>query len=80
MKNVIVSVDDEVYRRACVRAAELDTSVPDAVRQFLTDFARGETDFERRKRLQDETLASIHSFRGGERLTRDELHDRDALR
>jgi plasmid stability protein len=80
MKNITVSVDDELYRRARVRAAELDTSVSAVVRSFLQEFARGETDAERRKRIQHETLASISEFRAGDRLTRDDVHDRDALR
>jgi plasmid stability protein len=80
MKNITVTVDDELYRRARMRAAELDTSVSAVVRRFLTEFAGGETEFERRKRLQDETLASIRAFRAGDRLTRDEAHRRDAFR
>jgi hypothetical protein len=80
MKNITVSVDDDIYRRARIRAAQLDTSVSAVVRSFLDDFATGETDFERLKRLQDETLGTIRSFRVGQRLTRAELHDRDALR
>lgn len=80
MKNITVSIDDELYRRARVRAAELDSSVSAVVRKFLTEFAGEETDFERRKRLQDETLARIRAFRAGDRLTRDEVHERDALR
>ena len=69
-----------MYRRSRVRAAELDTSLSRVVRQFLIEFASGETEFERRKKLQDETLASITRFRAGRRLTRAELHDRDAVR
>jgi plasmid stability protein len=80
MKNITVTVDDELYRRARMRAAELDTSVSAVVRRFLREFASGETEFERRKRLQDETLASIRAFRASERLTRDEAHRRDAFR
>lgn len=80
MKNITVSVDDEVHRRARVRAAGLDTSVSAVVRRFLIEFAGGETDFERRKKLQDRTLASIRTFRAGDRLSRDEVHRRDALR
>jgi plasmid stability protein len=80
MKNITVSVDEEVYRRARVRAAQLDTSVSAVVRRFLSEFAAGETDFERRKRLQDETLASIRAFRAGDRLSRNRAHERDALR
>jgi hypothetical protein len=80
MKNITVSVDEDVYRRARVRAAELDTSLSAVVRRFLVEFAGGETDFERLRRLQDQTLASIRAFRARDRLTRDQAHERDALR
>ncbi len=75
-----MTVDDEAYRRARVRAAELDTSLSAVVRDFLIEFAGAETDFERRKKLQDRTLASIRAFRASDRLSRDEVHHRDALR
>jgi len=39
-----------------------------------------ETELERLKRLQDEVINSIDSFSVGDRLTREELHDRKALR
>jgi plasmid stability protein len=80
MKNITVSLDDETYRRARVRAAELDTSVSAVVRDFLVEFAGGQTDFERRRKLQERALASIATFRAGSRLTREAVHDRDALR
>jgi plasmid stability protein len=80
MRNITVSVDDETYRKARVRAAELDTSVSAVVRGFLTEFAEGDSDFARRKQLQERTLTSIRSFRATPRLTRDEAHERDALR
>ena len=80
MKDITVSGDDAVYRRARVRAAELETSVSAVVRDFLAEFAGEESDFERRKKLQDRTLATVTSFRAGRRMTRDEVHERDALR
>jgi plasmid stability protein len=80
MRNITVSLDDETYRRARVRASELDTSVSAVVRDYLVQFAGGESDHDRRKRLQSETLATIASFQAKDRLTRDETHDRDALR
>lgn len=80
MKNITVSLDDEDYRRARVIAAERDTSVTALVRDFLASLGEQETDFERRKRLQDEILRSIVDFRAGDRLGRDEAHDRRALR
>ncbi len=76
MPNITVSVDDDVYRRARIRAAERNTSVSALVREFLDDLGSGETDFERRKRLQDEVLASIRSFRARDRVSRDEVHGR----
>jgi uncharacterized protein YdaU (DUF1376 family) len=80
VKNITVSLDDDAYRRARVVAAERDTSVSALVRAFLISLGDEETDFERRKRLQDEVLRSIVAFRANERLTRDAAHDRRALR
>ena len=80
MKNITVAVDDEVYRRARIAAAEQGTSVSAAVRTFLVRWTGEETDFDRRKRLQDETLDAIKGFRGGDRVSRDEIHGRGGVR
>jgi hypothetical protein len=50
------------------------------VREFLASLGDEEPEFGRRKRLQAEVFRSIHRFRAGGRLGRDEAHDRDALR
>ena len=63
-----------------MKAAEKDTSVSALVREFLLSLAEEESDFERRKRLQKEVLASIKRFRAGDRLRRDAVHHRNALR
>jgi plasmid stability protein len=80
VKNVTVSLPDDLYRQARIKAAERDTSLSALVRDFLASLGEEETDFERRKRLQDEVLGSITRFRAGDRLGRDEVHDRHALR
>ena len=80
MKNITVSLPDDIYRRARIKAAERDTSVSALVREFLTSLGEEESDFERRKRLQAEVLASIKDFRAGDRMTRDEARERNALR
>ncbi len=80
MKNITVAIHEEVHRRARIRAAEREKSLSAVVKEFLIEFAGGETDFERRKRLQRETLASIGAFRAGGRLTREKAHERHALR
>ena len=41
MKNITVSVDERTHRMARIRAAELDTSVSDLVRQYLRDLISG---------------------------------------
>ncbi len=76
MKNITVSLDDETYRRARVIAAERDTSVSALVKRFLTELTSGETEFERLKRLEQETRARIVKFSASDRLPRDELYDR----
>jgi plasmid stability protein len=80
MKNITVSVPDEVYRRARIRAAERDTSVSALVRDFLARLGQKESDFERRRRLQKEVPATVRRFRAGDRLSREQVHDRNALR
>ena len=80
MRNITVSVPDQVYRRARMRAAARDTSVSALVREYLASLGNEESDFERRRQLQDEVLGSVRRFRAGGRLKRDEAHDRDALR
>lgn len=80
MKNITVSIDDELHRRARIRAAEQSTSLSAVVRDYLVAYAGEETEFERRKRLEREVLKTIDRFRAGDRLTRDQVHDRNAIR
>jgi plasmid stability protein len=78
VKNITVSVPDDVYRRARIRAAERDTSVSALVREFLLEIG------EQHQRGLQETIDSIleahPGFSAEDRLSRDEIHDRDALR
>lgn len=86
MKNITMSVDEETYRLARIKAAEEGTSVSALVRAYLADLVQGrvsETRFERLRRLQDETLKAIHarsgSLRAAHNLSRSALHERDVL-
>jgi plasmid stability protein len=80
VKNVTVSLPDEVYRRARIKAAERDTSLSALVRAFLMQLGEEESETERRKRLQAEVLSSIKSFRADDRLSRDDVHGRHGVR
>jgi hypothetical protein len=76
VKNITVSVDDEVYRRARIKAAERETSVSALVRQFLVDLAAQGGEFERLKRLERAMREQITEFSASDRLSRDELYDK----
>lgn len=76
MRNITVAVPDEVYRQARVQAAEQGRSVSALVAQFLSTLGDAGGKFERLLSQQEEVLAEIEDFRAGDRLRRDELHDR----
>ena len=76
MKNITVTVGDDVYRRARIKAAERDTSVSALVRQFLVDLTKEADEFERLKQLESAMREKITKFSASDRLSRDELDDR----
>jgi hypothetical protein len=76
VKNITVTVDDETYRRARIRAAELDTSISALVKRYLVELAGGESEFERLEKLEQTLRERIKSFRAGDRLSRDDVHER----
>ena len=76
MKNITVSLDEEVYRRARMKAAELGVSVSALVKGYLTELGSGESDFERLKREERELRDRISSFTAANRLSRDAIHER----
>ena len=79
MKNITVSLDDESYRNARLKAAALDTSVSALVKRYLTELGAEETEFQRLKRLERELRERIPAdFRAADRLSRDEVHERNA--
>ena len=77
MKNITVSLDDEIYRKARIKAAELNTSVSALVRRYLIELGAGETDFERRKRREAELRAQVPAeFRAADNISREHVHER----
>src|SRR5215475_12678633 len=76
VKNLTVSVPDGVYRNARVAAAQRDTSVSALVVAFLEQLSERMDEFTRLEELQREVQAEIGRFRAGDRLGRDEVHDR----
>jgi hypothetical protein len=76
VKKITVSLSDEIYRRARIKAAVRDASVSALVREFLISLGEEESDFKRRKRLQDEILGSVKRFSASDRLKREAIHRR----
>ena len=71
-----MSVADDVYREARIRAAERGTSVSALVAEFLRDLSERPAEFARLEAQQRRVQGEIERFRGGDRLGRDELHER----
>jgi len=76
VKNVTVSLDEQTYRRARVAAAERGTSLSALVRAFLEELGSSETETERLKKSERALRERIAEFRAGDRLTREQLHER----
>jgi hypothetical protein len=76
VKNLTLSVPDDVYRNARIAAAQRDTSVSALVVAYLTQLSGQMDEFARLELLQHEIQADIGQFRAADRLDRDEVHDR----
>jgi plasmid stability protein len=76
VKNITVSVSDDVYRAARIRAAERGSSVSALVGEYLRSLSGADAEFARLEAQQRVVQAEIDAFRAGDRLGRDEIHDR----
>lgn len=83
VKNITVSVPDEVYRRARIAAAERGRSVSALVAEFLEQLTSRKDELARLAELERDVAAEIRRagrrFSASSRLSREELYDR-ALR
>lgn len=84
MANLTITVDDEVLKRARIRALERGTSVNAVLGEYLRIFA-GDPDAQARATASLLALATENTrkggrarakARGGRRWTRDDLHER----
>lgn len=76
MKNVTVSVPDDVYRTARVKAVEGGSSLSALVTGYLRSLGDQDAEFARLEAQQRAVQARITRFRASDRLSRDELHER----
>ena len=76
MKNITVAVDDDVYSRARIAAAERSTSVSALVRDYLRALT---SDADAREDATVALFAALdqaEELRAGDRLTRETAHER----
>jgi hypothetical protein len=78
--NITVSIPEDVYRVARIRAAERGSSVSALVAGYLRSLSDREAEFERLRAQQERIRKGITHFSAGDRLSRDELYERRAFR
>ncbi|HTZ85833.1 MAG TPA: DUF6364 family protein [Solirubrobacteraceae bacterium] len=76
MANITVSVPEEVYRAARVRAAEQGASVSGLVAEYLRSLSEQDAEFGRLEAQQHAIQSQIKRFSASDRLRREELHER----
>ncbi len=76
MANLTISVDEDIVRRARIRALEQGTSVNAVLREMLAAYAGAKS--EQAAAAADLVAMSVasKSRRGGKTWTRDDLHER----
>ena len=76
MKRITVSVPDDVYRAARIRAAERGSSVSSLVAEYLRSLSGGDAEVAQARADWYEVAAELKDFHGGDRLGREGLHER----
>ncbi len=76
MTNITVSVPEDVYRAARVRAAEQGSSVSALVADYLRSLSDREAAFVRLEAQQQRVQRQIERFSARDRLDRGALHER----
>jgi len=79
MKNITLSVDEETWRQARIKAAERGTTVSALVRDYLNSLSRRGTETDPTTTLFD-TLDRARSYQASSRMTREESHARGRVR
>ncbi len=76
MPNITVSVSDDIYRAARIRAAERGSSVSALVADYLRSLSERDAEFSRLETQQRRLQGQINRFSARDRLDRDEAHRR----
>jgi plasmid stability protein len=76
MANLTITLDDELLKKARVKAAELETSVNAVLREYLEEWIDERAARKRAIEAFVEGAKRSQASSGGRKWTRDELHER----
>jgi plasmid stability protein len=76
MANLTITLDDQLLKKARVKAAELETSVNAVVREYLEEWTERKAERKRAIEAFIEGAKQSQASSGGRKWTRDELHER----
>lgn len=76
MRDITVSVPEDVYRTAMIRAAERGSSVSALVGDYLRSLSKPDVEFARLEAQQRQVQDEIDRFSVRDSVRREELHDR----
>ena len=76
MANLTIAIDDDLLKRARLRAVELGSSINALVREYLEAFADSRGAREEALRSLQALADQAESGSGGRRIRRDELYER----
>jgi hypothetical protein len=80
VKSIIIAIDDETYRRACVIAAQRDASVSVLVKKYLCSLTEENAAVRDFKKEEEDLLGSIAQrhprFKLADNLSREDLYQR----
>lgn len=80
MKNVTVSIPEEVYRRARLKAAAENTSVSKVVSRFLESYGAEEERIAAARAQMETLFRKVKGFGVGKKIPREEIHARRRVR
>lgn len=79
MKNITVSIEEDIYRRARIVAAERNTSVSRLVGEYLNSVGSSRIDDTGGVSSLFAALDKVKGFRASSRMSREETHARGRL-
>jgi hypothetical protein len=80
MKEIIVKVDDELYDRAKESVADLESSISERVTSYLKALNGDDARIAAARSRMKELFNTTTGFGVGQKLSRDEMHERGSLR